>query len=196
MRSGDRTFGVVLAVMAVAGFGVATVGGASHAPAQEMPPAVGAAAPDFTLEAVGGGEVSLKGQLDQGPVVLVVLRGYPGYQCPLCTRQVAELRAVAARLAEAGARVVMVYPGASRGLQARAKEFLSGTTLPPNFTLVTDPEYTFTTAYHLRWDAPQETAYPSTFVIDREGVVRYAKVSRTHGDRAPAREVVEAVQAL
>lgn len=27
-----------------------------------------------------------------GPVVLVVLRGYPGYQCPICTKQLAEFR--------------------------------------------------------------------------------------------------------
>jgi len=32
--------------------------------------------------------VSLANLNHQGPVVLIVLRGYPGYQCPYCTRQV------------------------------------------------------------------------------------------------------------
>lgn len=46
-----------------------------------------------------------------GPVVLVVLRGYPGYQCPICTRQVADLRRNADEFAKLGAKVVLVYPG-------------------------------------------------------------------------------------
>jgi hypothetical protein len=56
-----------------------------------------------------------------------------------------------------------------------------------------DPDYKFTNAYRLRWDAPRETAYPSTFVIDRERKVRFAKVSKTHGGRATASEVLKAL---
>ena len=47
--------------------------------------------------------------------------------------------------------------------------------------------------YHLRWDAPNETAYPSTFAVDRGGVVRYALVSKSHGGRAEAEEVLKAL---
>ena len=56
-----------------------------------------------------------------------------------------------------------------------------------------DPDYKFTNAYHLRWDAKAETAYPSTFVIDAERKVQFAKVSKSHGDRASADEVLEAL---
>jgi hypothetical protein len=40
-------------------------------------------------------------------------------------------------------------------------------------------------------DAPGETAYPSTFVLDRKGVVRFAKISRSHGDRTKSADILE-----
>jgi len=58
---------------------------------------------------------------------------------------------------------------------------------------VLDPDYVFTNLYGLRWDAPRETAYPSTFVVDSLGVVRFSKISRSHGGRASVDEVLQAV---
>jgi peroxiredoxin Q/BCP len=68
--------------------------------------------------------------------------------------------------------------------------------MPAHFDLLLDPDYEFTNSYGLRWDAPKETAYPSTFVIDRSGVVRFAKVSQTHGGRASVAEILEALQTI
>jgi hypothetical protein len=51
-----------------------------------------------------------------------------------------------------------------------------------------DPDYSMINAYGPRWDAPRETAYPSTFVFGTGGSVRFAQVSRSQGGRAlPAR---------
>lgn len=125
--------------------------------------------------------------------VLVFLRGYPGYQCPLCTRQVGELLAKSDDLASLRADVVFVYPGVSKDLTAKSKEFLADKQLPTGFTMVVDQDYEVVNTYRLRWDAPRETAYPSTFVIDPTGVIRYAKISQTHGDRAPVKEVLAAL---
>ena len=158
-------------------------------------PAVGDKAPDFTLQTLEGTAVNLAKLNADGPVVLVVLRGYPGYQCPICSFQVADLMKNASALKEAGAKVVLVYPGPAENLGERAAEFLKGKPLPENFYYVTDPGYEFTSAYELRWDAPRETAYPSTFVIDRDGAIRFAKVSKTHAGRAKASEALEAVKA-
>jgi len=44
--------------------------------------------PDFKLSTPEGKTVQLSEVEAKGPVVLVVLRGYPGYQCPYCNRQV------------------------------------------------------------------------------------------------------------
>lgn len=142
----------------VVGWGAALPAGGLAA--EDRPPTVGQPAPPFELPDQAGGRRTLAEFTRQGPVVLLVLRGFPGYQCPICNRQVGQYLADAGKFRQAGATVVMIYPGSAGGLKARAQEFLTGKTLPPNFHLLIDPDYTFTTAWKLRWDAPQETAYP------------------------------------
>jgi thioredoxin-dependent peroxiredoxin len=162
-------------------------------PASATPPRVGDAAPDFTLQTPAGESIRLAPLNEKGQVVLVVLRGWPGYQCPICTRQVGELISKSKEFAAAKARVVLVYPGPSAGLKEHAEEFARGKALPDNFYFVLDPDYAFTRSYDLRWEAPGETAYPSTFVIDSTGKIRFAKTSRTHGDRARTEDVIKAL---
>lgn len=156
-------------------------------------PAVGDKAPDFTLQELAGKDVTLSQLTAEGPVVLVVLRGWPGYQCPICFAQVAGLLKKANEIASDGAHVVLVYPGPAERLGEHAAEFMKSKSLPAHFLYVTDPDYKFTDAYGLRWDAPRETAYPSTFVIDPGGVVRFATVSKTHGGRAKVDDVLAAL---
>jgi len=163
--------------------------------AMPKPPAVGENAPDFTLAALDGTNVTLSAELRRGPVVLVLLRGWPGYQCPFCTRQFGEFLGAKADLAAAGARVLWVYP-TSDGNRAHAEAFVNNTDVPANFRLMLDPEFGFTRRYGLRWDAPNETSYPSTFVIDRGGVVRFAHISREHGGRTPVADVIAALKGL
>jgi peroxiredoxin Q/BCP len=151
---------------------------------------VGDEAKDFELTAIGGEKVKLSKLTESGPVVLVVLRGNPGYQCPICTKQFAEFRGKADEFKAAGAQVAFVYPGPADGLKDKAAEFVKGKDYPAHFTLLLDPDYTFTAAYGLRWDARNETAYPSTFVIDGKRAVTFAKVSTTHGDRAKVPDVL------
>ena len=156
-----------------------------------IPPAVGDTAPDFTLKTLDAKPIELKPLTAGSPVVLVVLRGWPGYQCPLCTRQVHDFVPHASEIASAGGKVLMVYPGPAQNLQAHAQEFLRDKNWPKDFLFVIDPDYTFTTAYGLRWDAKSETAYPSTFIIDKTQKVRFAHVSKQHGDRVSAATVIE-----
>jgi len=58
------------------------------------------------------------------------------------------------------------------------------------FVFPLDPDYAFTNRYGLRWEAKNETAYPSTFSIGRDGWVTFSKVSKTHGGRTTAAEVL------
>jgi thioredoxin-dependent peroxiredoxin len=146
-------------------------------------PKVGEPAPNFALRTLDDRSVGLKALTEKSPVVLVVLRGWPGYQCPLCTKQVHEFVAQAAEFKARGAQVLMVYPGPAAQLKAHAEEFLRDKSWPADFLLVVDPDYSFTKAYGLRWEAKGETAYPSTFVIARGGTITFAHVSKSHGDR-------------
>jgi len=162
--------------------------------ADHKPPQVGDEAQDFQLTTLDGNRVKLSEQVKSGPIVLVVLRGYPGYQCPLCTKQFGDYLQAAEMLKKSSATVVFVYPGPADKLKERAKEFVQGKDYPNHFQLVLDPDYEFTNAYGLRWDSRGETAYPSTFVIDGQLKVTFAMVSKTHGNRSSAAEVVKALQ--
>jgi peroxiredoxin len=156
-------------------------------------PKVGDNAVPVTWTALDGGKVSLETLTKQGPVVLVVLRGFPGYQCPVCTVQMGGLMSSAGRLAASKAQVILVYPGPAEGLKARANEFVSGKQIPKNFRIVLDPDYSFTNQYGLRWNAPNETSYPSTFVI-KDGKVVFAKISKSHGGRSTPEEILTALK--
>ena len=180
-----KTFWFAMSLMLVSGFrnGVAET------------PDVGQTAPPFSLNTPDGKTESLIGLTHKGPVVLVVLRGYPGYQCPYCIKQVHDFVENADKFAAAGASVLLVYPGPPAELDQHAKEFLTKQNpLPENIHLVIDPNYEFTNQYGLRWDAPNETAYPSTFLIDRNNVIFFRKVSKGHGDRTSAAEILVELQ--
>lgn len=172
------------------------LGATGMAAAQPMAPKVGARAPEFTLKDASGASTRLSSERALGPVVLVVGRGWPGYQCPFCTRQFAELRSHTAELQAAKARVLWVYPGPAGELAKHAADFTSDAPLPSNVRVLLDPGYAFTMAYGLRWDAPKETAYPATFVIDQAGIIRFAHVSAEHGGRTPAADVLQALRVL
>ena len=158
--------------------------------ARAATPKVGDQAPTFTLRTPDDQPVSLA-QFAGNRVALILLRGYPGYQCPYCVKQVHDYAENAQQLAAAGIQVLLVYPGPPAQLSDHAREFLSKQNqLPANVHLVIDPDYQMTNLYGLRWDAPHETAYPSTFLIDRQGIITYSKVSTGHGDRTTAQDVL------
>ena len=157
-------------------------------------PQTGDSAPDFTLNTVDEQAVHLSDLTAKSDVVLVVLRGWPGYQCPACTAQGHDFVQSADKFKAAGVQVVMVYPGPSDDLKKHANDFLQDKNWPKDFLLVLDPDYSFTTTYGLRWDKQNETAYPSTFVIGKDGKVTFVHVSHQHGDRVKAETVLAKLQ--
>lgn len=158
-----------------------------------VPPKVGDRPVLFAVDSVTGPKIDLSKSLKKGQVVLIVLRGFPGYQCPLCTQQVGELLKSKSQFEATKAEVIMLYPGPATDLKERASEFLKGKQLPKNFRVGVDPDFTVISKYGLRWDADGETSYPSTFVIGRNGVIKFVKISRDHGNRATSKEILDAL---
>ena len=150
----------------------------------------------FSGTTINGGEFQLSKLIEKGSVVLVMLRGFPGYQCPVCSTQVAGYIAKAEEFEkQRNTPVVFIYPGKVKNLEMRAKEFTAPleeqVDLPSNFIFVLDQDYKITNLLGLRWDTPKETAYPAAFVIDHDGYIQYAKVSDNHRGRATADEILE-----
>ena len=176
----------------------AGVSAVAQEPAMGMQvPATGAQAPNFTLLTPTGHPVSLASETKKGTTVLVVLRGFPGYQCPYCVQQVHDFVGHASGFAAKHVNVLLVYPGPPADLDQHAKEFLAKQAdLPQNIQLVTDPDYKMTNQYGLRWDAPHETAYPATFILDGRGNILFEKISHSHGERTTAAEVLAQIPAM
>lgn len=151
---------------------------------------VGDQAPTLEVTDLAGKSYDISEGYGEAGTVFVMLRGYPGYQCPICSRQVGEYIVTAPKFAEKGLNVLLVYPGAVEGLSDKASKFLGGKDLPSPVTMLIDQDYAITNAYDLRWDAQGETAYPATFVIDPEGVITFVKVSDSHGGRTYTSEVL------
>ena len=151
---------------------------------------------DFTLKAIDGSKVKLSEVNIGNPVVLLVLRGWPEYQCPVCSRQVGQFLGESENFQKMNTRLIMVYPGPSEVLKEKAKEFSMDFEFPDNFYFVLDPDYSMVNKYGLRWNAPKETAYPSTFVMDKKGKIVYSKVSSTHGGRADVSEALGVLKNL
>lgn len=171
---------------------------------REKPLAMGEMAPqgEMMLMSPAGDEVELKDQMGEGPTVLVVLRGNPGYHCPACMGQVADFVSNAKAFSDAGAKVVFIYPGPKDGLMDHTKQFLMSPALakaapeaelPEPFSILMDPDYAFTNAYGIRWDQPGETAMPSVFIVQKDGEVAFATTVQEHGGRTPAKEVLAAL---
>lgn len=167
-----------------------------HAENLSIGPEEGSIIGEITGTTINGAEFKLSKYIEKGSVVIVMLRGFPGKQCPVCSTQVAGYIAKAEEFQQQrNTPVVFIYPGKVENLEKRAKEFTAPlekeVDLPGNFIFVLDQDFTITDKLNLRWNDPNETAYPAAFVIDHDGYIQFAKVSDNHGDRATADEILE-----
>ncbi len=170
--------------------------GYSYAGDIQIGPKEGTLLEDFSGVTMNGGSFQLSKAVEKGSVVIVMLRGFPGKQCPVCSTQVAGYIAKAKEFEQQrNTPVVFIYPGEVNNLDTRAKEFTAPLEevedLPSNFIFVIDSDYAITNHLGLRWNAPDETAYPAALVIDHDGYVQYSKVSDNHRGRATADEILE-----
>ena len=92
---------------------------------------------------------------------------------------------------DAKSHVILVYPGPSEGLKQRAGEFIRGKTLPENFQILLDPDYTLTKSYGLcarEFPEGKPACRPRSRSIATR-TIRFAVISKSHGGRAQAAKV-------
>lgn len=141
-------------------------------------------APDFTLPADGGGEVSLT-DFRGRPLVLYF---YPKDDTPGCTTQACDLRDDIPRFEELGAAVVGVSPDSVESHRAFKEKY------DLNFPLLADSEHEVAEAYEV-WKEKSMFGRTfwgverSTFILDEEG--RIEEAWRKVKPRGHARRVAE-----
>jgi peroxiredoxin len=172
--------------------------------------AVGDPAPDFTLGDALGSQVGLAELLAKGPVVVTF---YRGEWCPYCNLQLRSLQQALPEIASAGASLVAISPQApDHGLSMTEKHNLA-------FPVLSDLDQSVSEAYKVRFDVTGELEdlqvnvfqndpavqnadgrrslpVPSTFIIDRHGIVRFASVDADWRVRAEPADVIAALRML
>ena len=195
----ENSCSLILSLLVVLGISLAAPQIKAAGP--KNPIALGDKTPDFELPIQGqDAYLTLSDLVKDGPVAVIVLRGFPGYQCGVCTRQVGSFVNRAKALAKAvdnkPNRVVLVYPGDEKGLDRHAKQFLGSRRMPDPLVMVRDPGMEMITEWGLRWDAHRETAYPAAYLIGPGRRVKWAKVSDSHSGRASVEEILKAIKNL
>ncbi len=145
---------------------------------------------------VNGNKVALADFRGKKNAVLVFTRGIPtstGQVCPYCTAQTSRLAANYHDFARRDAEVLAVFPGE----KARVNDFLevvkaqsSGSTMP--FPIVLDEQFAAVDQLGIRGDQ----AKPSTYILDKQGNVRFAYVGAHIGDRPSVKALLEQLDAV
>jgi peroxiredoxin len=167
-------------------------------------PKVGEKAADFTLKDQLGREVSLAGELEQGPVVLLF---YRGEWCPYCNAWLRTFGLRVADFSQRGARLVAVSPQTpDNSLTMAEKHGLK-------FPVLSDEGGEVIGTYGLKYDVTAHELYkaggadldkfngkdnwilpaPAVFVIDRGGIVRFVTVNGDYTQRAEPDEALAAL---
>jgi peroxiredoxin Q/BCP len=122
----------------------------------------GAEAPDFTLEGVPVGAYHLGGE--RGKVV--VLAFYPGDFTPVCLRQLQHYETEREKMVATGATLWAISSDTLELHERMAKSYAL------SFPLLADPGGKVAASYGVR--GLLGSARRSIFVLDREGIIRYA----------------------
>ena len=143
---------------------------------------MGEAAPDFTLPGTGGRAYSLSEFRGR----LVVLVFYPADDTPVCTTQLVSYNADLEQFAGLGADVLAVSPQDVESHERfRARHGLA-------FPLLSDTDKEVGRSYGVV--GPLGFYKRSVFVVDGEGVIRYAHRSGHGLTYRPTEELVRAVE--
>ncbi|MFH8694506.1 peroxiredoxin-like family protein [Streptomyces chartreusis] len=166
-------------------------------------------APRFTLPSATGRPVALDDLLAEGPVVLTF---YRGTWCPYCNIALRALQQHHDAITACGARLVAVSPQiADESLTLTEKYDLA-------FDVLSDIGSDTAKQYGLAFDLPDDLAavydklgfdlqnvndghprtlpLPATYVIDRDGTIRWAFVNTDYTTRAEPADIITALDTL
>lgn len=149
--------------------------GGAQPPTLEVAPRVGALAPDFTVPALEGGEVSLSGYRGR-PVLL----NFWATWCGPCRAEMPHFQTVYEEAEGKGLALLAINLGEDR---ARVQSFVRGQKL--TFTVGLDLDTAVAGAYRVG-------PIPTSFFIDREGVIRQIAIG-SFPDEGAVRQALESI---
>jgi peroxiredoxin len=166
----------------------------SMAFAFDIGPAVGSKAPPISATDVAGKAVTIKSLSDKNGVVLVFFRS--AKWCPFCQKQLIELKAAQAPLAQRGYRLVALSYDNAEVLTT----FTTKQQIP--FTFLSDQGSTTIDAFKLRDPQYKEGSFaygvpmPAIMVISAKGIVQAKLAEEGYRNRPAVAAVLAAVDAI
>jgi peroxiredoxin/HAMP domain-containing protein len=131
-------------------------------------------------------------------VVLTVMKGfYSQGICVYCTRQTSDLAKTTGDIRNLDAEVFVCYPGREEHINAfvrsvRDYEKSDDPRFQLPFKVLLDVDQNAVRALNIAGDL----AHPTTFIIDKQGVIQYQYTGRTVSDRPAAKDILEEVKKL
>jgi peroxiredoxin Q/BCP len=150
--------------------------------------------PDFVLFAANRpGAWGLEELRQRGPVIVEFLRGT---WCPNCKKRMAQMEACQEDLRKLGLSLVYVA-AEKRGGIFHPEKYLQEH--PVSYPFLLDEDRMVTKAYGVYQRLAKDAlniARPATFLVDRDGIVRWMYVGESQTDRAPMEPLLEAARLL
>ena len=134
-----------------------------------------AATKELVFTSKDGSKIKMADYLGKKNVILVFTEGFNGMLCPFCKTQTSRLVANYKKFKERDCEVIVVYPGAEDHLD----EFIEAALKTEKeqvddvpFPIVLDKDFKATDFF----DIHSMHAHPSTYLIDKQGNVKFAYV--------------------
>ena len=168
--------------------------GRDLAPTEIERVAVGTRAPDFTLAKMGGGSTTLSSFRGKKNVVLVF---YRGFWCPYCIKQLAGMRQLLDADMKKDTELLAVSVDDTVGTRKTITR-ISADGVAPDFAFLSDPDHAVIARYGILNPngGDRGIPHPATYVIDRDGVVRWRDIETDYKIRPANDSIVTAVRAL
>lgn len=171
---------------------------------------VGQQAPDFTLNSSRGIAVNIQKELEKGPVVLIF---YRGIWCPVCSRYLSNIQDSLRYILDAGASLLAVT-GEVQEYTAKMSEDVGA-----EFPILSDKDEAVMKDYDVLFDVTDwyvtkvkvgqlssiqkntgqeddRLPVPATYVIDKQGVIRYVQFDYNYKNRASVKDIIRAIKGL
>ncbi len=171
---------------------------------------IGAKAPLFMAQDAHNSTFNLEKELQKKPVVLIF---YRGFWCPVCNKHLGSIQDSLSMIEATGAKVIAISPEKPDYLNKMAKK------TGAEFTLLYDEGYRIANAYDVTFkptstqlftynvilgaglkkthsDDSQQLPIPATFIIGRDGIIRWRQFNPDYKKRASVKDILKALDKL
>jgi len=171
--------------------------------------AVGTTAPDFSLANQTGDIITLSEEMAKGPVILTF---YRGEWCPFCNLELRAYQRIIDDIRQAGAQLLAISPlTPDHSLTVQEKNELSFHVLSDLRNKIADnyqltfklPDYLHEIYRSLGYgldkyngDDSWELPVPATYLIDSQGIIRFASVDPDYRTRMDPAELLNLLRSL